>query len=476
MGGALAQAAAKSGAGMLLSNRTADKAVRLAAELGCAAGTNLEIAESCSYIFLGVKPQMVVGVVESLKADILASEGIFVSMLAGVSLEKLALLLGADKKIIRIMPNTPCAVGQGLILYAANGRVSEDELSGIRDKMLEYMESCLKTSGLSMQFAMLTNIIEEKTELLYVGKGAQEQIDRMDQAIVKNTIMAATPRWFRRSDGSVNEQEYADWTKPFVHVDGNLGQDSLQQVQVNMLPGICVQVLNNKIEELKWTTGNTDVTNGQVSSGVTAASAIAALQEASGRSSRASTQSAYRAYARLIRMVIERIRQFYDLPRRFRIVGAGGAEEFVSYCNARLKAQSMGPEALMRTPVFDVTVTAQKHTAYTKLAQNELALQFFQLGFFRPEMEQQALACLDMMDFDGKQQILQKLRSGADAAAWQRMALTLAGRYEPELYARLASSPSPEAPGGMQTAKKQDAEPARVQQARRRAGEAAQPG
>ena len=135
MGGALAQAAAKSGASMLLSNRTAEKAARLAAELDCAAGTNLEIAESCKFIFLGVKPQMVVGVVEGLKADILASEGIFVSMLAGVSLEKLALLLGADKKIIRIMPNTPCAVGQGLILYAANGRVSEDELCAFRELM-----------------------------------------------------------------------------------------------------------------------------------------------------------------------------------------------------------------------------------------------------------------------------------------------------------------------------------------------------
>ena len=130
----------------------------------------------------------------------------------------------------------------------------------------------------------------------------------------------------------------------------------------------------------------------------------------------------------------------------------------------------------MRMPVFDVSVAAHKHTAYTKLAQNELALQFFQLGFFRPEMETQALACLDMLDFDGKQQILQKIRSGADAAAWQRMALTLAGRYEPELYARLASSSSPEAPGGMQTAKKQDAAPVQGQQARRRAGEAAQPG
>lgn len=305
-----------------------------------------------------------------------------------------------------------------------------------------------------------------------IGKGAQEQIDRMDQAIVKNTIMSATPRWFRCADGSVNEQEYADWTKPFVHVDGNLGQDSLQQVQVRTLPAVCVQVLNSKIEELKWTTGNTDVTNGQVSSGVTAASAIAALQEASGRSSRASTRSAYRAYARMIRMVIERIRQFYDLPRKFRILGAGGAEEYVSYCNAHLKAQSLGADGLLRTPVFDVTVTTQKHTEYTKLAQNELALQFFQLGFFRPGMEQQALACLDMMDFDGKEQVLQKIRGGTQDALWQRMALTLAQRYEPELFASLTDSAQ-----GMRADVRLEGEkaPAQVRQARKRAAEAAQP-
>ena len=305
-----------------------------------------------------------------------------------------------------------------------------------------------------------------------IGKGAQEQIDRMDQAIVKNTIMSATPRWFRRADGSVNEQEYADWTKPFVHVDGNLGQDSLQQVQVRTLPAVCVQVLNSKIEELKWTTGNTDVTNGQVSSGVTAASAIAALQEASGRSSRAATRSAYRAYARMIRMVIERIRQFYDLPRKFRILGAGGAEEYVSYCNAHLKAQSLGADGLLRTPVFDVTVTTQKHTEYTKLAQNELALQFFQLGFFRPGMEQQALACLDMMDFDGKEQVLQKIRGGTQDALWQRMALTLAQRYEPELFASLTDSAQ-----GMRADVRLEGEkaPAQVWQARKRAAEAAQP-
>lgn len=72
MGGALAQAAVKSGAGMLLSNRTADKAVHLAAELGCAAGTNLEVAEGCKYIFLGVKPQMLQALLAELTAPLSA--------------------------------------------------------------------------------------------------------------------------------------------------------------------------------------------------------------------------------------------------------------------------------------------------------------------------------------------------------------------------------------------------------------------
>ena len=88
MGGALAQAAAKSGASMLLSNRTAEKAEHLAAELGCAAGTNLEAAEACKFIFLGVKPQMLPALLEELKAPLAARTDRFVlvSMAAGVTI------------------------------------------------------------------------------------------------------------------------------------------------------------------------------------------------------------------------------------------------------------------------------------------------------------------------------------------------------------------------------------------------------
>lgn len=328
-----------------------------------------------------------------------------------------------------------------------------------------------------------------------IGKSTQEQIDRMNQAIVKNAIMATTPRWFKRSDGSVNEQEFADWTKPFVHVDGNLGQDSLVPIQVNMLSSNYIAILQNKIEELKWTTGNTDVNNGATNSGVTAASAIAALQEASGRSSKDSTKSAYRAYARMIRMVIERIRQFYDLPRQFRIVGQRGAEQFVQYSNQGLQPQTLyganGKPDGLRKPVFDIEVSAQKASEYTSMAQNELALQFFQLGFFNPQMVDQALSTLDMMDFDGKDSIIQKIQENADLqqrlVEWQQLALALADRYDPVMGEGLAQQILQE--GGQAVpqastaaAKKPEIntgetqEPKIVENARKKSEESTQPG
>lgn len=278
-----------------------------------------------------------------------------------------------------------------------------------------------------------------------IGKSAQEQIDLLNQAILKNSVMASTPRWFLRSDGSINEKEYADWRKPFVHANGNLGQDSVMPITVSPLSANCINVIQNKIEELKWTTGNTDVNNGSVSSGVTAASAIAALQEASGRSSKDATRSAYRAYARLIRMVIERIRQFYDLPRKFRIRGQLGTEEYVTYSNQNLKQQELlglGGDVSWRKPVFDIEVSAQKSSEYTRLSQNELALQFYQLGFFDPTRADQALATLDMMDFDGKDEISQKIAQNGTLqqalASWQQMALALAERFDPAMADGLA--------------------------------------
>ena len=246
-----------------------------------------------------------------------------------------------------------------------------------------------------------------------VGKSAQEYIDRGNQAILKNMLVNAKPRHFIRNDGAVNEEEYADTNKDFIHVDGNLGQDSILPVKANTLNDIYVTILNNKIDELKETTGNRDISTGGTTSGVTAASAIAAMQEAGSKLSRDNSKAAYRAYRKIVLMVIELIRQFYDLPRCFRIVGENGAARFVQYSNEGIVAQyqgvEMGVDLGYRTPMFDIEITAQKQSPYSKMSQNELALQFYGAGFFNPQMADQSLACLEMMDFDRKQFIMQRI-------------------------------------------------------------------
>ena len=241
-------------------------------------------------------------------------------------------------------------------------------------------------------------------------KSAQKQIDLMNQAILKNTLAAATPRFFIRADGAVNENEYADWTRPFVHTNGNLGADSIAPIRVPALDSVYVAVLQNKIAEMKETAGNRDVMGGGTAGGVTAATAIAALQEAGGKLSRNMIDDGYEAFAEVLTLCIELVRQFYDMPRQFRLLGKKGVE-FASFDN-----RSLRPRALLmggyRVPEFDLEVSAQNETPYKTMEYNQLALQLFQMGFFRSDMAEQALRCLELMEFKNKDALTEVIREG----------------------------------------------------------------
>lgn len=279
-----------------------------------------------------------------------------------------------------------------------------------------------------------------------IAKDTQSDIDTLSQAMVQNATLRATPRYFGRKDGSINEEEFADFSKPIVHVNGNLSRDNLIPVEVAQMGSDAHNMLQQKIDEIKFITGNTDVNNGGVPSGVTAASAIAALKEDSGRSSKDSTKAAYRAYRKIVIKVIERIRQFYDIPRQFRILGPQGQEEFVSYDNRWLKPQLIqnlyDQEPGMRLPVFDIEVRSQRENAYTKMSQNELALQFYNGGMFNPQMTDQVLIALDMMDFRGKEELTRKLEMQGTMQQTlmqvAQIAMELAQQYRPEVAYQLA--------------------------------------
>ncbi|MDY4754757.1 MAG: hypothetical protein SO355_05345 [Candidatus Faecousia sp.] len=281
-----------------------------------------------------------------------------------------------------------------------------------------------------------------------VAKSAQEYIDRGNQAILMNLLVNARPRHFIRSDGSVNEEEYGDLTRDFVHVEGGLGQDSILPIQSTGLSEVYLAVLNSKVDELKEVTGNRDISTGGTSSGVTAASAIAAMQEAGSKLSRDSNKAAYRAFRKLCLMVIELIRQFYTLPRCFRIMGEQGAAEFVQYSNAGLlprdQGSQMGIPLGSRVPLFDITVSAQKQSAYSRMSQNEMALQFYSAGFFDPQNAQQALLCMDMMDFDRKEMVMQQIAKNAQQ--YQLTLSMLEQPQQPEAEAPTRKYTSPKAP------------------------------
>lgn len=244
-------------------------------------------------------------------------------------------------------------------------------------------------------------------------RNPQMEIDLLKTAMIKNAMVGAVPRYFSRVDGNVNEEEFLDTTKPIVHVNGNVDEATLRKIDHVGLDGMYVNLLSTSIDELRETSGNTEAATGSTPGSVTAASGIAALQEAAGKTSSDATQASYRVYSDMVDMCIELIRQFYDMPRKFRILGQYGMERYVTYTNQGIQPQhqgnDFGQDMGYRLPVFDIKVSAQKKNVYTKVAQNELALQFFQLGFFNPQMVDQSLMCLEMMDFDDKDIIMQKI-------------------------------------------------------------------
>jgi hypothetical protein len=329
-------------------------------------------------------------------------------------------------------------------------------------------------------------------------RNPQTEIDLLKTAMVKNAMVGATPRYFSRIDGNISEEEFLDTTKPIVHVNGNVDEATLRRIEHNSLDGMYVNLLTTSIDELRETSGNTEAATGSTPGSVTAASGIAALQEAAGKTSSDSTQASYRVYAEIVDMCIELIRQFYDMPRKFRILGQYGMERYVTYTNQGIQPQhqgnDFGQDMGFRLPVFDIKVSAQKKNVYTKVAQNELALQFFQLGFFNPQMVDQSLMCLEMMDFDDKDTIMQKISQMGTMhqklLQYMQLALNLAVKTNPVLAEQIAQDViqtnggaavpmgggvSPQIAQSDNIAGKQKEEHAVVRNARQQSNEASQP-
>lgn len=256
-----------------------------------------------------------------------------------------------------------------------------------------------------------------------VGSSKQAYIDILSQSIMKNALWSSAPRYFAKIGHGFNMADFLDLSKKVIEVEGD-PNEYLMPVDVKPIDGNALNLMTTIEEELRDATNMRDVSTGATTSGVTAASGIAALQEAAGKTARDSNRSTFRAFREIVGIVIELIRQFYTEAHYFRILNEkDGSWVYLSIDNRDLQGGAL----------FDLEISTEKSST-ARIAQNELMLSFFNAGFFNPQMADQAEACLHMMDFEGKEELIRMIGENRDQqellAAIMEQLIAMAQAYD----------------------------------------------
>lgn len=263
-------------------------------------------------------------------------------------------------------------------------------------------------------------------------RSPQAYIDKLDQIISKNSLVSGKQRWLISESLGINMEELKDLSNDFISTQGSIDDSKMKELQADPLHPFIVNHRENKIQELKETAADSQFSRGEGGKGVTAASAIQALQEASNKVDRDMISGGYRSYRRIIRLAIELIREFYDDARKFRITKPNGEVNYQKFDNSKMKAQQLPPafegadmiedpenpgqmikdpeyDYDTRKPIFDIKVRPEKSNPFTRAAMNEFSKELYKLGFFDPQRSTQALMAMELMDFEGKDKIIKKI-------------------------------------------------------------------
>lgn len=254
--------------------------------------------------------------------------------------------------------------------------------------------------------------------IIDVIKSPQIYVDKLDQIILANTFAHSRSRFFATPNAGINEEDLLDPSKPIVKVS-SLREEVIREWKIEPTAVGVYNHRQEKIQELKDISSTNEFSRGETGGGVTAAQAIVALQKASGKTSRAMISKSYSVFGKVIYIYIELMRQFYDVPREYRIddKGQGVGYRFEPFDNANIQPQVVeqfegenGPETKYRKPVFDIKVEAEKKDPFSQAAQNEMAKELYAAGMFHPQNAIPAQVAINMMMFEDKDNVLEQIK------------------------------------------------------------------
>lgn len=225
----------------------------------------------------------------------------------------------------------------------------------------------------------------------------QRQADRMDQIVEMNALMASRNKMLVARTSGFDVEDLQDWSKE-VHMGDQL--NGVTWFPTPPLPEYIIQYSQMLRQTARDESGANDFSRGNTASGVTAASAIAALQEASGKRSRMIKDQLHESYKECVRNEIEFEREYNILPRNVLIV-RGGQEIPMTFESSMLSRVS---ETGVRVPIeFFISIKIETQRQWQVQTHNELMLQLAQLRILQPEM------LIENMIFEGKESILKQL-------------------------------------------------------------------
>lgn len=263
-----------------------------------------------------------------------------------------------------------------------------------------------------------------------VVRAPQNQLDELKHDMLVNIKVNSQPRVYANTGVGVNNDDMTDLDKTVIEVNGQL-QGNIAPVESKELASGAWSLYDRLSNEIKETSATNDASNGASAAGVTSGSAIAALQEAGGKVSRDSNKLAQEAMTELAQLEIELMRQFYNLPRIFRITGENNQTTYEEFDNTDLRKQPLtytdtdgqtvnytdeDGNILERLPIFDIDVKAQKASPFATAAQNEMMMNLFQMGAFNPQAADATLVMLDGMTFEGKEKLIEKIKQNQTLA------------------------------------------------------------
>ncbi len=250
-----------------------------------------------------------------------------------------------------------------------------------------------------------------------VIRNPQMYIDRLDSIILKNAALAGKQRWLIRDKGAINEEEFKDWSKDIIHVDGSLDESHIRPFQANSISDFILSHRAEKIIELKEVIGNRDFQQGSTANGVTAASAISRLQQAGEKLSRALIDDSFDTYTQIVLLCIELFREFYNEERIYRITNEYNNTDFVKFSNKDMMRIEYKKDVLgfpisaeYHEAKFDVSIIPERQSPSSRESSNQTILELWRSGLFTSGTPEIAISVLESMNFDGKEKMIKSLK------------------------------------------------------------------